>query len=231
MYIYGKNVVKELPEKIKIKNAYLYKQFNDKEIIDKLKSKNVKIDYLEKYELDKIVDSEHQGVILKIDDYNYYDIDNIIKDNALIIILDHIMDPHNFGAIIRTAEAAGVDGIIIPKDRSVSVNSTVVKVSAGAIWNTKIVRVTNISNTIEYMKKKGFWIVGTDMLGINYTQIDYKGNIVLVIGNEGDGISKLVKEKCDFIASIPMKGKINSLNASVSTGIMIYEAMRQRNGI
>lgn len=231
MYIYGKNVVNEAIENKKnIKKAYIYKKFNDKQILDKLK--NVETSYLEKYELDKLVSENHQGIILVVDDYKYFDIDELIKKgNATVIILDHIMDPHNFGAIIRTCEAAGIDGIIIPKDRSVQVNSTVIKVSTGAIDNVKISRVTNLVNTINYLKENNFWIVGTDMEGTSYTKIDYKGNIAIVIGNEGDGMSRLVKENCDFIASIPMIGKTNSLNASVASGIMIYEVVRQKNGL
>lgn len=231
MYIYGKNVVKEvLQNKKNIKKAYVYKNFNDKEIINKLS--NIDICYLEKHELDKIVNENHQGIILVVDDYNYFDIEEIIKkENSTIVILDHITDPHNFGAIIRTCEAAGVDGIIIPKDRSVQVNSTVIKVSTGAIENVKIARVTNLVNTINYLKKQNFWIVGTSMEGTSYTKINYDGNIAIVIGNEGDGMSKLVKQNCDFIASIPMIGKTNSLNASVAAGIMIYEVVRQKNAI
>ena len=137
-------------------------------------------------------------------------------------------DPHNLGAIIRTCEAAGVNGIIIPKDRSVEVNSTVIKVSAGAIENMNICMVTNLNQTIKELKAKGFWIVGTDMKGENYTKIDYNGKTAIVIGNEGSGMSKLIEENCDFVATIPMKGKINSLNASVAAGIVIFEAMRQR---
>ena len=152
----------------------------------------------------------------------------INKDDSLVVILDHIEDPHNFGAIIRTCEAALVDGIIIPKNRGVSVNPTVIKVSTGAILNTKIARVTNLVNTMEYLKSKGFWIVGTDMDGTDYTEIDYSGKIALVIGNEGKGMGDLVSKNCDFIASLPMRGTTNSLNASVAAGIMIYEAIKCR---
>lgn len=231
MYIYGKNIVKEaLENNKKIKKAYVYKNFNDKYIIDKLK--NIDIVYLEKYELDKLVHEKHQGIILLIDDYEYSDINELINDStSFIVILDHITDPHNFGAIIRTCEAAGVNGIVIPKDRSVEVNSTVIKVSTGAIENIKISRVTNLVNTINFLKKKGFWIIGTSMEGTNYSKIDYKGKTAIVIGNEGDGMGRLVKESCDFIATIPMIGKTNSLNASVATGIIIYEAVRQKNEI
>jgi 23S rRNA (guanosine2251-2'-O)-methyltransferase len=146
----------------------------------------------------------------------------------LLSYLDHIEDPHNFGAIIRTAEAAGVDAIIIPKDRSVDVNSTVMKTSAGALENMKVVQVTNLTNTIKELKQKGYWFVATDMEGTDYDKVDYKGNIAIVIGNEGSGISRLVKENCDFVATIPMTGSINSLNASVAAGIILFEALKQR---
>ena len=137
-------------------------------------------------------------------------------------------DPHNFGAIIRTCEAAGVDYIIIPKNRSVEINSTVMKVSAGALNNIKIIEVNNLTNAIDKLKDNGFWIYATDMDGENYTDVKYDSKTALIIGNEGKGISRLVLEKSDFIISIPMKGKINSLNASVAVGITIYEVVRQR---
>ena len=179
--------------------------------------------------MDKMVDGLHQGIILEVEDYKYADIDDIINiPNALIVILDHLEDPHNFGAIIRTCEAAGVDGIIIPKDRSVEVNATVIKVSTGTTENMKIAKVTNLVQTIKELKEKNFWIVGTDMQGTDYDKIDYKGNIAIVIGNEGSGMSRLVKENCDFIATIPMIGTTDSLNASVSTGIIVYEAIKSR---
>ena len=229
MYIYGKNVAIEIiNNKEKIKKAFIYKNFTDNEIINELKKQNVYIKYLEKNEMDKMIDGLHQGIILEVNDFEYNDIDEMIEDDSLIVILDHIEDPHNFGAIIRTCEAAGVKGIIIPKDRSVEVNATVIKVSTGAIKNMKIAQVTNLNRTIEYLKKEGFWIVGTDMEGTNYYDIDYKGKTAIVIGNEGNGMSRLVSENCDFIAKIPMKGTTNSLNASVATGIVVFEAVKQR---
>lgn len=230
MYVYGKNVVNEiLKNGKKIKKAYIYRNFKEQDIILELQKNNIEIKYMEKFELDRLENGNHQGIILEVPDYEYVDVDDLInKDDALIVILDHLEDPHNLGAIIRTCEAAGVDGIIIPKDRSVLVNSTVMKVSAGALENVKIARVTNLNNTIKELKEKGFWIVGTDMEGTPYDKIDYRGKIGLVIGNEGSGMSKLVKENCDFIASIPMRGKINSLNASVAAGIVIYEAIKIR---
>ena len=227
MYIYGKNVAKEaLTNKEKIEKIFLYDNFNDKEILSLIS--DFQINYLSKQEMDRKVDGNHQGIILKVKDYEYATLENIVKDNGLIVILDHLEDPHNFGAIIRTCEAAGVDGIIIPKDRSVSVNGTVSKVSAGTLEKMKIVMVINLVNTIKELKNNGYWITGTDMDGTNYYDIDYKGKIVIIIGNEGSGISRLVKENCDFIASIPMNGDVNSLNASVATGIVIFEAVKQR---
>ena len=172
-------------------------------------------------------------IILDVDDVMTYDFDyirKIKKDNPILVMLDHLEDPHNFGAIIRTCEAAGVDAIVIPKNRSVEVNSTVMKVSAGALNNVKIVEVTNLVNAIKKLKDNGFWVYGTDMDGETYTKVSYDSKTVLVIGAEGNGISKLVSENCDFMIKIPMIGKINSLNASVAAGIVIYEVFRQRNG-
>lgn len=229
MYIYGKNVALEtLKNKEKIKKAFIYKNFTDENIINELNKQDINVKELEKYELDRMIDGMHQGIILEVNDFVYNDVDELIIDDALIVILDHIEDPHNFGAIIRTCEAAGVNGIIIPKDRSVEVNSTVIKVSTGAIKNMKIAQVTNLNRIIEELKKQGFWIVGTDMEGTNYYDIDYKGKIAIIVGNEGSGMSRLVKENCDFIASIKMNGTTNSLNASVATGIVVFEAVKQR---
>lgn len=231
MIVYGKNVAKEYLEKNKkIKQAIVYKKLNDQELINLLKIKNIKINWKEKYEMDNIVSGLHQGIILDVDDYKYCSLESLMKlENSFIIILDHIEDPHNFGAIIRTCEAANVDGIIIPKNRAVQVNSTVVKVSTGAIENVNIAAVTNLSQTIDILKKNGFWIIGTDMNGQPYDKIDYCGKIAIVIGNEGKGMSKMIKNSCDFIATIPMLGTTNSLNASVAAGIIIYEAIRGRH--
>lgn len=226
MYIFGKNVAEEyLKKQKKVKKIYLSKNFKEN-----LPFQNIPIIYLEKYEMDRMVNGLHQGIILEVEDYQYASLSEIIeKENALIVILDHLEDPHNFGAITRTCEAAGVNGIIIPKDRSVEVNATVIKVSTGATENIPIARVTNIVQTIKELKEKGFWIVGSDMQGTDYDKIDYRGKTAIIIGNEGSGMSRLVKENCDFIATIPMKGKTESLNASVSAGILIYEAIKSRN--
>ncbi len=230
MYVFGKNVAIEvIRKKEKIQKAYIWDHFNDKNLIFALQKSNICIKFCTKMELDKLVKGNHQGIILSIPDYEYHDVSEMIDESdALIVILDHLEDPHNLGAIIRTCEAAGVSGIIIPKDRSVLVNSTVMKVSAGALENVKVACVTNLNNTIKYLKDNNFWIVGTDMEGTSYDEIDYRGKIAIVIGNEGSGMSKLVRESCDFIASIPMRGVINSLNASVATGIIVYEAVKVR---
>ncbi len=230
MYVYGKNVVNEiLKDNTPIKKVFLSDNFSDKDILNKLRSLNTNTKYCKPYELDKIVDANHQGIVLEVSDYQYFDIDDLlVNENPLIVILDHLEDPHNFGAIIRTCEAAGIDGIIIPKNRSVDVNSTVMKTSTGALNHVKICQVTNLKNTMDYLKKKGFWIVGTDMDGTDYTQVDYKGKMAIITGSEGFGMSRLVKDNCDFIASIPMYGEVNSLNASVATAIIIYEAIKQR---
>ena len=230
MYVYGKNVVNEiLKDNTPIKKVFLSDNFSDKDILNKLRILNINTKYCKPYELDKIVDGNHQGIVLEVSDYQYFDIDDLlVNENPLIVILDHLEDPHNFGAIIRTCEAAGIDGIIIPKNRSVNVNSTVMKTSTGALNHVKICQVTNLKNTMDYLKKKGFWIVGTDMDGADYTQVDYKGKMAIITGSEGFGMSRLVKDNCDFIASIPMYGEVNSLNASVATAIIIYEAIKQR---
>jgi 23S rRNA (guanosine2251-2'-O)-methyltransferase len=229
MRVFGKNAVSELLKNDeKVQKAYIATNFNDQNLILALTKKQIDIKKCSKWELDKLEKGNHQGIIIDVPDYKYANINELIKEDAFLVILDHLEDTHNLGAIIRTAEAAGVNGIIIPKDRSVSVNGTVMKISAGALEYMKVVQVTNINETIAYLKKQGFWIIGTDMEGTCYSEIDYKGKIALVIGNEAKGISKLVKQNCDFLASIPMNGKINSLNASVAAGIVIFEANRLR---
>ena len=164
-----------------------------------------------------------------MEDYQYTPLDKVLKrGDDKILILDHILDPHNFGAIIRTAVAAEFNAIIIPNDRQVLVNSTVVKTSVGALFDIDIVLVTNLNNTIKTLKDDGFWIYGTVMNGEDYRDVDYDGKTCLIIGNEEKGISKLVKENCDFLVTIPINSKIDSLNASVAAGILMYEVVRCR---
>lgn len=233
MYIYGKNVAREkLHNNGKINKVYLSEKFSDKEILDLIRKNNIKVSFVKSYELDKKVDGLHQGIVMEIDDIKTYNYDEIIpnikKDNPVIVMLDHLEDPHNFGAIIRTSEALGIDAIIIPNDRSVKVNSTVVKTSVGAIEYIPIIKVVNLNDTIKKLKKDGYWIMATDMDGEDYNKVDYNMPICLIIGNEGKGISRMVRENSDMVLSIPMKGKINSLNASVSCAIILANIMRSR---
>ena len=206
------------------------------EIIAKAKERKLLIQEVDKNKLDQMAQSDnHQGVIAIVPPYDYCDVDDILdyakskNENPFILILDGIEDPHNMGSIIRTAECCGVHGIIIPKRRSCSVNSTVNKTSAGAVEYMKIARVTNLNDTIKYLKENDVWIYGTDMNSSKYyTDEKYNSGVGIVIGSEGYGMSDLVKKNCDFLIKIPMKGKINSLNASVSAGIVMYEVMNQR---
>lgn len=230
MLVYGKNSCEEILKQGKdIKRVYLERNFKDKVITSLIEKLKIKPVFLTKYELDEMTLGNHQGVVIDVLEFKYADIDEIIKENGFIVMLDHLEDTHNFGAIIRTCEAAGVDGIIIPKDRSVSVNSTVMKTSSGAAVNVKICMVTNLAQTINYLKEKGYWIYVSSMDGTSYTSEDYKTSTCIIIGNEGKGVSELVRKLADFIVSIPMIGKINSLNASVAAGIFIYEVVRQRS--
>ena len=193
------------------------------------------VKYVTKERLDQLSETgKHQGVIAYAAAYEYAEVDDILEtakkkgEPPFIFLLDNIEDPHNLGAIIRTANLAGAHGVIIPKRRAVGLTSTVAKTSAGALNYTPVAKVTNISATIEELKERGLWFVCADMGGESMYRLDLKGPIGLVIGNEGEGVSRLVREKCDFIASIPMKGDIDSLNASVAAGVLAYEIVRQR---
>lgn len=196
---------------------------------------NCIINYVEKERLDQMSRTgKHQGVIAQAAAYEYAEVSDILDaarakgEPPFIFILDNIEDPHNLGAIIRTANLAGAHGVIIPKRRAVGLTATVARTSAGALNYTPVAKVTNISNTIEELKKEGLWFVCADMGGETMYDLNLTGPIGLVIGNEGEGVSRLVKEKCDYIASIPMKGDIDSLNASVAAGVLAYEIVRQR---
>ena len=200
-------------------------------VIDEAKKRNIVIQQADGARLDRMANGEnHQGVIAMISAYSYVSVNDIIsgKDNAFVIICDKITDPHNLGAIIRTANCVGADGVIIPKRDSAGVNSVVMKTSAGAVEYTPVAKVTNLASTIDELKERGFWITAADMDGQSMYDIDFKGKIAIVVGSEGKGVSRLVREKCDFIAQIPMYGEINSLNASVSAAVLMYEAVRQR---
>lgn len=229
MLVYGRNVAKEiLKSDKKVEKIIIQEDFNDNSVISLIEKRKIRPETMSKREFSRFDKYSHQGIILYIEDFKYCELEDFIdEENSKVVILDHLEDPHNLGAIIRTCEAAGINGIILPKDRSVSVNSTVMKTSAGALENVKIAMVTNLNQTIKKLKDNGFWIVGTDMENsVDYREIDYSGKIALVIGSEGFGMSESIRKSCDFIARIPMNGKINSLNASVAAGIMIYEVIR-----
>lgn len=204
-------------------------------IIREAKKKDTIINYVKKERLDQMSETgKHRGVIAYVAAYDYATVDDILErarekdEQPFIIVLDNIEDPHNLGAIIRTANLAGAHGVIISKHRAAGLTATVAKASAGAINYTPVAKVTNIAKTIEKLKDQGLWFVCADMGGTRMYDLDLKGPIGLVIGNEGEGVSRLVKEKCDFIASVPMFGDIDSLNASVATGVLAYEIVRQR---
>ena len=239
--IEGRNSVLELLEsdrdinKILIAKGERHGSIN--KIITLAKQRKIVIAEVERQKLNAISKTDnHQGVIAIVPPFNYASVDDILNvakqkgEDPFILILDRIEDPHNLGSIIRTAETAGVHGVIIPKRRAASVNATVSKVSSGAVEHVKIARVNNLNETIKYLKEQGLWICGTDgEAKTYYYNQDLKGPIAIVIGSEGFGMSKLIKENCDFLVKIPMKGKITSLNASVSAGIVIYEAVKQRD--
>lgn len=237
----GRNPVLEILKSDKeIEKLYVLKgdlKGSIKKIIGMAKDQGIIIQEVDKSKLESLSDGNvHQGVVAVVTEYEYAEIEDMIDlaskkdEDPFLVILDEIEDPHNLGSIIRTAECAGVHGIIIPKRRSASVNNTVYKSSAGAAEHMLISKVTNISNTIERLKEKGLWIYGADMEGENFHfNTELKGSIGLVIGNEGKGLSRLVKEKCDVLVRIPMKGKISSLNASNAASILMYEVVRQRH--
>ena len=233
MLVYGRNVAERIfsdekllkkVRKLKIEEKYYLKIKN---LLGEFPKSKIKL--VQKSKIDNLTKDNHQGIIIDMEDYQYTPLNKILdRGDDKILILDHILDPHNFGAIIRTAVASGFNAIIIPNDRLVLVNSTVVKTSVGAVFDIDIVLVTNLNNTIKILKDNGFWIYGTVMSGEDYREVDYNGKVCLIIGNEEKGMSKLVKESCDFLITIPISPKIDSLNASVAAGILIYEVVRSR---
>ncbi|HIY61827.1 MAG TPA: 23S rRNA (guanosine(2251)-2'-O)-methyltransferase RlmB [Candidatus Eisenbergiella pullistercoris] len=201
------------------------------------RTKDIPVKYVEKERLDQLSETgRHQGVIACAAAYEYAQVEDMLEaahqkgEPPFLILLDGIEDPHNLGAIIRTANLAGAHGVVIPKDRAAGLTATVARTSAGALNYTPVARVTNLAKTMKELKKQGMWFVCADMDGTAMYDLDLKGSIGLVIGNEGEGVGRLVKETCDFTASIPMKGDIDSLNASVAAGVLAYEIVRQRLG-
>lgn len=235
----GRNAVLEaLRAEKSIDRLYVQKGLSDgpiETILREAKKQGVYIRFEEKERMNQLSETKvHQGVIAKIASYTYSEVEEMLADARakgeapFLILLDGIEDPHNLGAIIRTAHQAGAHGVILRENRAVGLNATVARTSAGALNYTKVAKVTNIAKTIDALKKEGLWFVCADMDGEVLYKLDLKGAIGLVIGAEGAGVSRLVKEKCDFTASIPMKGQIDSLNASVAAGILAYEIVRQR---
>ncbi len=242
MIIYGKNPIIELLSNPSSEIEELYISRNDKsneasEILKTAKSRGIKTSSLTKESLSELCDTHsHQGIAARIKDYEYHNLADIVSrtkekgDKLLLIILDHLEDPQNLGAIIRTADVLGAHGVVIPKDRAASVTPAVVKASSGAVSYMPVSRVVNLANVMRDLKKGGVWIVGADSSSsTSVHQEDFKNlDIALVIGNEGKGLGNNIKSECDFLVSIPQSGKVSSLNASVAAGVMIYEIIRQR---
>ena len=232
-FVYGKNVIRQIlndPERVKT----VYLAVNDPEIEKQAAKAKVPVKRTDKKNLTRMTGTDrHQGVAAEIEPYRTYSVEELtasVKENGkgLIIMLDELEDPHNLGAILRTADAAGATGVIFKKTHAVGLTPAVAKVSAGAIDTVKCAAVTNLARTLEDLKKAGWWAVGTDMDGQDYRTLAYDFNTVLVIGNEGKGISRLLREKCDYVISLPMRGSIQSLNASVSAGILMYAIQEKR---
>ena len=234
MLIYGKNTVTEaLKNQKQITKIYLSSDLNDQNLINLAKKAKAEIEFMPRAVMNKKFEGNHQGIVATVVDYEYKELSAILKKckdkDAVIAMLDGLEDPHNLGAILRSADATCVDAIIIPKNRSVSLNATVAKVSTGAIEHVDVVQVTNLVMTLKELKKQGYWVIGLELDGsVDYRKQDYSGKVVVIIGSEGKGISRLVKEECDFCVNIPMYGHVNSLNASVSAAILFYEVLRNR---
>ena len=237
MKVEGRNSVYELLKTDKeIEKILVQKDLKDdasKRLLNIIRSHKIKVQTVDKYVIEKESESKRsQGFIAYVSDYKYFELSEIINDcenkDGFVVILNEVLDPHNLGSIIRVCECAGVDGIIIGKDRSASVSDTVMRISAGALNHIKVAKVTNINTAIDDLKDNGFWVYGAELGGTEIYKTDLTGKVCLVIGGEDSGIKRLTKEKCDGIVQIPMFGKVNSLNASVACGVAVYEVVRQR---
>lgn len=235
-YIYGKNTVMEALKGSNVYTVYMQNNNKDKKVIDFCSKRKIPLEFVDKTYFDKHIGKVvHQGIMASVESYRYYTIDEILDaipegKMPLLLMLDGLEDPHNLGAILRTCDAVGVDGVIIGKNRSVSLNGTVAKVSTGAIDHVKVAQVTNLTRTLEDLKTKSFWVVGCDLHNSqDYRQIDYNMPTVIVIGSEGAGISRLVKKSCDMNVILPMVGHVTSLNASVATAVILYQVYNSRN--
>ncbi|WP_455683207.1 23S rRNA (guanosine(2251)-2'-O)-methyltransferase RlmB [Thomasclavelia sp.] len=236
-YIYGKNTILEaLKGEKSVYTVYIQNNVKDNKIIELCKKRKIRFELVNKSEfIKKLGNVAHQGVMAEAEEYRYYSIDEILDSipegkQPLLLMLDGLEDPHNLGAILRTCDALGVDGVIIGKNRSVGLNGTVAKVSTGAIDYVKVAQVTNLTRTLEDLKKRSFWVVGCDLdQAQDYRQVDYDMPLVIVIGSEGFGISRLVKKNCDFNVVLPMVGHVTSLNASVAAAVILYQVYNSRN--
>ena len=237
MLIEGKNAVEECLEgNATVDKVFIFKGTNENELVNKIKKSGTRYEFCDKPAMDRMSKSKnHQGFLAFVTDYKYFSLDNVIEaaykngTQPVILILDGVEDPHNLGNIIRTAECMGVDGIIIPKNRAAVVNETAIRVSAGAAAHVQICKVTNINQEIEYLKSKGFWIYAAEFGGLNVAKVNMSGPVAIVMGGEHLGVHHLTRTLADSIVSIPMYGKINSLNVANATAMVLYEVNRQRN--
>lgn len=236
-YIYGKNTILEALKGDKtVHCVYLLQSTKDNQCLDLCRRRKIPVEFVDKqYFIKHVGNVVHQGIMASIEEYRYYDIQEILTSipkgkQPLLLMLDGLEDPHNLGAILRTCDAVGVDGVIIGKNRSVSLNGTVAKVSTGAIDHVKVAQVTNLVRTLEELKKQSFWVVGCDLQqSQDYRQVDYNMPVVIVIGSEGQGISRLVNKTCDMHVILPMEGHVTSLNASVATAVILYQVYNSRH--
>ena len=232
MKIEGRNsVVEALKSDTLTVNSLMVEKGSANSIIALARERGVKITYVDRSVLDKeSASGKHQGFVADVTDFSYCDVDDILSssESPFVVVLDGINDPHNFGSIIRVCECAGVDGIVIGKNRQVAVTDTVVRCSAGAVSHVKIARVTNVNTAIKQLQQAGVWVYALDMDGDEITAANLSGAVALVVGGEGDGVSKLTRDLCDGVVSLKLKGKVNSLNASVACGVAVYEVVRQR---
>lgn len=231
--LFGKNTVTAyLQSGQKPQRLLLFNKGNYPEIIAFAKNIGIQPEFVDKGKLDKLAQGVHQGIVALVDAYTYTPLETIIANakNKLIIVCDQLEDPHNLGAILRTADAVGVDGVVIGKHRSVGLNATVAKVSTGAIHSVPVAQVTNLSTSLKELKDAGYWVVAAEngVEAVNYTDFNVDMPLVLVVGSEGKGVSRLIKEECDILTTIPMEGKVNSLNVSVATAVLLYEIHRKR---